>query len=156
MDERRSVTRRQIDRELAELIEKKTGVKPAQLVRERKLRQAIRHTCKAVLQVEVSHSPGDSEYTTTDSQSLRGRVLDLSLGGVFLFTKYELKPGAQFKVGVKIYDGSTIEALAEVRWSKYKEAKGGYATGAEFISIDEKNQQRLQTFLSELDATLGM
>ena len=156
MDERRSLVRRKADRELAELIEKKTGVRPAQLVRERKLRQAIRHTCKAVLEVDISHTPGDSEYTTTESHSLRGRVLDLSPGGVFLFTKYELKPGAQFKVGVKIYDGSTIEALAEVRWSKYKEAKGGYATGAEFISIDENNQRRLDTFLSELEATLGM
>ncbi len=156
MDERRSVIRRQADRELAELIEKKTGAGPAQLVRERKLRQAIRHTCKAVLEVDISHSPGDSEHTTTDVQTLRGRVLDLSNGGVFLFTKYELKLGAQFKLGVKIYDGSTIEAMVEVRWTKYKEAKGGYAIGAEFIGIDDKNQRRLQKFLSELDATLGM
>ena len=156
MDERRSLVRRKADRELAELIEKKTGVRPAQLVRERKLRQAIRHTCKAVLEVDISHTPGDSDYTTTESHSLRGRVLDLSHGGVFLFTKYELKPGAQFKVGVKIYDGSTIEALAEVRWSTYKEAKQGYATCAEFVNIAEKNQRRLDTFLADLEATLGM
>ena len=156
MEERRSVVRRQADRDLAELIEKKTGVNPSKLVRDRRLRQAIRHTCKAELEVEISHSPGGSQEWTTDTQRMRGRVLDMSEGGVFLFTKYELKPGAQFKLGVKIYDGSTIEAQAEVRWSKFKEAKDGYATGAEFINMDDKNQNRLRTFLSELDATLGM
>ena len=156
MEERRSVVRRQADRDLAELIEKKTGVNPSKLVRDRRLRQAIRHTCKAELEVEISHSPGGSQEWTTDTQRMRGRVLDMSEGGVFLFTKYKLKPGAQFKLGVKIYDGSTIEAQAEVRWSKFKEAKDGYATGAEFINMDDKNQNRLRTFLSELDATLGM
>ncbi len=156
MEERRSVVRRQADRDLAELIEKKTGVTPAKLVRDRRLRHAIRHTCKAEIEIEVSHAPGDSQEWTTDSQRLRGRVLDLSEGGVFLFTKYELKPGARIKLGVKIYDGSTIDAEAEVRWSKFKEAKNGYATGAEFVSMDDKNQNKLRTFLSELDATLGM
>ncbi len=156
MEERRSIVRRQADRDLADLIEKKTGVTPSKLVRDRRLRQAIRHTCKAEIQIEVSHAPGDSQEWTTETQKLRGRVMDMSEGGVFLFTKYELKPGAQFKLGVKIYDGSTIEAHAEVRWSKFKEAKDGYATGAEFIDIDDRNQQRLRTFLSELDATLGM
>ena len=156
MEERRSVVRRRADRDLAELIEKKTGVTPSKLVRDRRLRQAIRHTCKAEIEIEISHAPGDSQEWTTDSQRLRGRVLDLSEGGVFLFTKYELKPGAQFKLGVKIYDGSTIEAQAEVRWSKFKETKGGYATGAEFIDIDDRNKNKLRTFLSELEATLGM
>ena len=82
--------------------------------------------------------------------------MDLSEGGVFLFTKYELKPGARIKLGVKIYDGSTIEAQAEVRWSKFKDSKDGYATGAEFVDIDDKNQKKLRTFLSELESTLGM
>ncbi len=156
MEERRSVVRRQADRDLAELIEKKTGVDPLKLVRDRKLRQAIRHTCKAEIEIDVSHAPGGSQEWTTDAQRLRGRVLDMSEGGVFLFTKYELKPGAQIKLGVKIYDGSTIEGLAEVRWSKFKEAKDGYAAGAEFINMDDRNQKKLRTFLSELDSTLGM
>ncbi len=148
--------RRQADRDLAELIVKKTGVNPEKLVRDRKLRQAIRHTCKAEIEVEVSHAPGDSQEWTTDAQMLRGRVLDLSEGGVFLFTKYELQSGARIKLGVKIYDGSTIETQAVVRWSKSKEAKGGYASGAEFTDIDSKNQTKLRNFLSELDSTLGM
>lgn len=156
MEERRSLVRRQADRDVIELIERKTGSKPAQLVRDRKLRQAIRHTCKAVINLDISHKSGISDEWTTDRQTLRGRVLDLSEGGASLFTKYELQPGAKFMLGVKIYDGSIIEAQAQVRWSKYKEAKDGYATGAEFTQIDAKNLKRLKTFLTELDATLGM
>ena len=67
MEERRSVVRRQADRDLAELIEKKTGVTPSKLVRDRRLRQAIRHTCKAEIEIEISHAPGDSQEWTTDS-----------------------------------------------------------------------------------------
>ena len=156
MEEKRSLVRRQADREVIEFIERKTGSSPAQLVRQRRLRQAIRHTCKAVVNLDISYKAGSSEEWTTDTQTLRGRVLDLSEDGILLFTKYELKPGAEFKLGVKIYDGSTIQAQARVRWSKYKEAKDGYATGAEFTQVGEKNMGRLKTFLKELDATLGM
>ncbi len=156
MEEKRSLVRRQADRDVIELIEAKTGSKPAQLVRDRKLRQAIRHTCKAVIKLDISHKSHELDDWTTDQQTLRGRVLDLSEGGASIFTKYELKPGAEFLLGVKIYDGTTIEAKAKVRWSKFKQAKDGYATGAEFTQVDRKNTARLKTFLKELDATLGM
>jgi c-di-GMP-binding flagellar brake protein YcgR len=156
MQERRSVVRRQADRELFELIEKKTGIKPAQLVRERKLRRAIRHTCRAVLDLEVKHSPGQTGVWESDRHQLKARVLDLSEGGASLFCKHDPGRGTRLRVGVKLYDGMSIEAESEVRWTTYKEQKEGYAVGVQFVSIDERNQRRLHKFLADLDATLGM
>ena len=156
MQERRSVVRRQADRELYELIEKKTGIRPEQLVRERKLRRAIRHTCRAVLEMDIKHSSGKTEAWETDRHQLKARVLDLSEGGASLFCKHDPGRGARVRVGVKLYDGMTIEAESEVRWTSYKESKAGYAVGVQFVSIDERNQRRLHKFLEELDASLGM
>ncbi len=156
MQERRSVVRRQADRELFDLIEQKTGVKPAQMVRERKLRRAIRHTCRAVIDIEVKHSPGQTLVWESDRHQIKARVLDLSEGGASLFCKHDLRQGTRARVGVKLYDGSIIEADSEVRWTSFKEQKQGYAIGVQFVSIDERNQRRLHNFLSEIDATLGM
>lgn len=156
MQERRTAVRRQADREVFDLIEQKTGIKPAQLVRERKLRRAIRHTCRAVLDVEVKHSAGQTQVWETDRHQLKARVLDLSDGGASLFCKHELRQGTRVRVGVKLYDGSTIEADSEVRWASFKEQKEGYAIGVQFVSIDDRNQRRLHRFLTEIDATLGM
>lgn len=156
VEERRTVVRRRADRELLEFVEKKTGQPARQVLRDRKLRHAVRHTCKAVMEVEVAHASGATEDRTTDTQILRSRVLDLSPGGAALFTKCDFQLGSEFRLGVKLYDGQTIEAQAIVRWSKYKQAKEGYAIGVEFTEIDAPNQKRLDTFLAELDATLGM
>jgi c-di-GMP-binding flagellar brake protein YcgR len=154
--ERRQAVRRRSDRELFELIEKKTGVKPDQLVRERKLRRAIRHTCKAVIGLDVSHAPGESGHWETDRHELKARVLDLSEGGASLFCKHELKQGAKCRLAIKLYDGSAVEAGSEVRWASHKPQKDGYALGFQFTQIDATNQRRLRAFLTDLDNTLGM
>lgn len=156
MQERRKVVRRRADRELYELVEQKTGLKPAQLVRQRKMRRAIRHTCKAVLQLSVAHAAGEFQDWQTDRHDLKARVLDLSEGGAALFSKHELRPGHRFRIGIKLYDGKAIEAEAEVRWAKYKDQKEGWAVGVEFTDMDAKNEKRLAAFLAELDATLGL
>lgn len=156
MQERRNTVRRLADRELFELIEHKTGIKPAQMVRERKLRRAIRHTCRAVLDIEVKHSPGQTQAWESERHQIKARVLDLSDGGASLFCKHDLRQGTRVRVGVKLYDGSTIEADSEVRWTSFKEQKEGYAIGVQFVSIDDRNQRRLQRFLADLDSTLGM
>ncbi len=156
MEERRKIVRRRADRELYELVEQKTGLKPGQLVRQRKMRRAIRHTCKAVLQMPVAHAAGETQDWQTDRHDLKARVLDLSEGGAALFSKYELRPGHRLHIAIKLYDGQAIEAEVEVRWAKYKDQKEGWAVGLQFTDIDAKNQKRLDTFLAELDATLGL
>lgn len=156
MQERRSVVRRQADRELFELIEQKTGVKPQLMVRERKLRRAIRHTCRAVIDIEVRHSPGQTQAWESDRHQIKARVLDLSDGGASLFCKHDLRQGTRARIGVKLYDGTMIEADSEVRWTSFKEQKQGYAIGVQFVSIDDRNQKRLHRFLADLDSSLGM
>lgn len=155
-NERRVAVRRKSDRELYELIERKTGVKPDQLVRERKLRRAIRHTCKATLEIDVRHSVGQTDDWETDRAKIKARVLDLSEGGASLFCKHDLRQGTPCRVAIKLYDGSEAEADAEVRWSSHKPQKDGYALGVQFTKIDDKNQRRLKKFLTNLDETLGM
>jgi c-di-GMP-binding flagellar brake protein YcgR len=156
MQERRSIVRRQADRELFELIEQKTGVKPQQLVRDRKLRRAIRHTCRAVIEIEVRHSAGETLAWEADRHQVKARVLDLSEGGASLFCKHDIRKGTRCRVGIRLYDGASIEADSEIRWSAAKEQKGGFALGIQFVSIDSRNQRRLQQFLDDLDKTLGM
>lgn len=156
MEERRQIVRRRADRELHELIEAKTGLKPSQLVRNRKLRRAIRHTCKAVIEMEVAHSAGESQIWQKDQHEMKARVLDLSEGGAALFTRHEIRPGQPVNVDIKLYDGTSIEAESEVRWTKPKQEKKGFALGVQFKKLDERNRKRLSRFLNELDASLGM
>jgi c-di-GMP-binding flagellar brake protein YcgR len=154
--ERRVAVRRKSDRELYDLIQKKTGVSAHQLVRGRKLRRAIRHTCKATIDIDVKHAVGQTEHWETDKHQLKARVLDLSEGGASLFCKHDLRQGTRCKIAIKLYDGNTAEADAEIRWSSHKPQKDGYALGLEFVQIDDKNLRRLKRFLQDLDATLGM
>jgi len=156
MEERRQIVRRKADRELREFIESKTGQKPESVLRGRKLRRAIRYSCKASIDMSVAHRAGASGAWDTDAQTVKARVLDLSEGGAALFCKYEIRPGARIGVRVQLYDGSNIEADSEVRWSKHKERKDGYALGVEFVEMDARNEKRLNHFLAELDATLGL
>jgi c-di-GMP-binding flagellar brake protein YcgR len=154
--ERRNLVRRKSDRELYELIEKKTGVRPEQLVRERKLRRAIRHTCKAVIDIDVKHSVGETGHWESDQHEVKARVLDLSEGGASLFCKHDLRQGTKCRVAIKLYDGSSVEAASEIRWASPKPQKGGFALGMQFNQMDDKNRKRLSTFLTELDNTVGL
>ncbi len=154
--ERRQLVRRKSDRELFELIEKKTGVKPGDLVRERKIRRAIRHTCKAVINIDVKHSVGETGHWETDRHDIKARVLDLSEGGASLFCKHDLRQGTKCRVSIKLFDGSSVEAASEIRWSSHKPQKDGYAIGVQFLQMDDMNQRRLRTFLTELDNTVGL
>lgn len=155
-EERRETVRRLADRELHELIQDKLGVTPGVLVHQRKKRRAIRHTCKATLKVDVMHSSDPNYKPELDQVELRGRILDLSEGGTSVFTKYDIPTGYKLTINLTIYDGSIIEAIGMVRWSKPKEAKKGYALGIEFVDLNSKTEKRLNAFLTELDATLGM
>ena len=151
MKERRVLVRRRADREFFEIVEKKTGLKPQQLVVRTKRRRVIRHVCKAELTLESVGTPTepDSPY------QVEGRVLDLSEGGASLFAEHEVPAGQRCRVKLKIIDGGMIESTAEIRWVTRKEAQDGYAVGVRFVDLDGINAQRLEAFLSKLDATLG-
>jgi c-di-GMP-binding flagellar brake protein YcgR len=149
--ERRMLVRRRADREFLEIVEKKTGLRPQQLVARTKRRRVIRHLCKAELTLQ---GVGMSTEPSSPRQ-IEGRVLDLSEGGASLFAEHEVAAGQRCRVKLKIIDGGTIESTAEIRWVTRKEAKAGYAVGVRFVDLDDSNAQRLDAFLGKLDATLG-
>lgn len=156
VEDRRQQLRRKEDRRLyREALERrKSGSDPDG--HERKLRRAIRHNCVADLDYEVVEKRGDSEEWNATRFKINGRVLDLSAEGMAVFTKQPLSMGQVSNLRINVYDGRKIKAKAEVRWTKHKEKKGGYATGLKFVEITEENRKRIEEFLSELDDTLGL
>jgi c-di-GMP-binding flagellar brake protein YcgR len=150
--ERRVLVRRRADRELLEIVEKKTGLKPQQLLVRTKRRRVIRHVCKAELTLESAGAPAEPG----SPPQIEGRVLDLSEGGASLFSEHDVAAGYRCRVKLKIIDGGMIESPAEIRWVTRKEAQDGYAVGVRFVDLDDINAQRLESFLGKLDATLGL
>lgn len=153
MEERRVHIRRQADRER---IEHANESRPAK-DQSRKRRRAIRHSCKAELNIEVSHQQGGpgGEWVIT-RQRLQGRVLDLSEDGASFFVKYPASTNQNFNFLIKLNDGRKIEGAADVRWVKQKESAKGYAVGARFTRIDNRNLKLIDVFLKKLDETLGL
>jgi c-di-GMP-binding flagellar brake protein YcgR len=144
--------RRRADREFLELVERKTGLKPAQLVVRARRRRVVRHLCKAVLTLEADALGADEAAGTR----IETRVLDLSESGASFFSQQELAAGQRCAVAIRIIEGGTVETQAEVRWASYKNAKDGYAVGVCFVGLDDANAKRLEAFLSNLEATLGL
>ena len=75
MEERRLSVRRAADRDLIirgqQLEKRDTPPSPV----ERQRRRAIRHSCKAVLDVEIKHSPGGTAPMKGHMQPIPARVL---------------------------------------------------------------------------------
>lgn len=154
--DRRKHLRRKDDRDLVlEALERRKA-KSAPEGRERKLRRAIRHNCVADLDYEVAEKRGDSEEWEVSTYKINGRVLDLSAEGAALFTKQPLSMGQVASLCIHLYDGRKIQTQAEVRWTKRKEKKGGYATGVQFVQISEEDEKLIEEFIAELDETLGL
>lgn len=175
LEERRKRVRRKADRELLELIEKKTGRKPDELVRQRKRRQVIRHTCKALFVLDRldtfdmgSQGPREDSQQAFDlepsqflgitemAQDPKTRILDLSEGGASVFTSQNARVGQRGWLQIRVFDGSAIESKVEVRWIKPKETMNGYVLGIKFRQMDSDNRERLKKYIQELDDSLGL
>jgi c-di-GMP-binding flagellar brake protein YcgR len=156
LEERRKALRRENDREMQRLVERIAKKPATAVVQERQRRRAIRHSCKAIVTMEIQHAVGGSGAMKSHRHKIPVRVLDLSDGGAAIFSKHPMAHGEVFHMEIKTYDARSIEAKGQVRWSKEKASKGGYAVGVQFTYIDSPSQDRLKTFLSELDANLGM
>lgn len=152
MEERRSTVRRQEDRELRERVKEKLDGETAQ----RRKRRAIRHNCRAVVELEVAHSAGSGDDWTTSKHKIPGRIIDLSEEGAAVFTQLPIAVNQRFRLNIKLYDGAVIETQSEARWTQHKEQKNGYLTGALFTHIDPANRKRIVAFLKELDETMGL
>ncbi len=156
MQERRKQVRRQTDRdslgELQRFRDSEIGTKE----HKRKRRHAIRHACHAVIDLEIATAAGGSDEWNVSHEQIKGRVLDLSETGASLFVKHAVAMGQAFRLEIEMYDGAKVEAIAETRWTKSMEAKGGYAIGIEFTQLTPAHQQVIQNFLKDLEASAGL
>lgn len=156
VSERRQQLRRREDRRLYREALERRKAESSSGGHDRKLRRAIRHNCVADLDYEIVEQRGDSEEWTATRYKINGRVLDLSAEGAAIFTKQPLSMGQVSNLHINTYDGQKIAAKAEVRWTKHKDRKGGYATGLKFVEITDSNRTLIKAFLQELDDTLGL
>ena len=103
----------------------------------------------------IGYAIGGADDWSTDSFKVKGRVLDLSVGGAALFTKQTFESGQNLQLTIKLRDRSEIRTNAGVRWVKPWPDKGGFIAGVQFVSPSSHDQQRIHKFLKELDAELA-
>lgn len=156
MEERRILTRRAADREIKKKLKEAEGGGDEKSPKERQRRRAIRHSCKAVIEVDVQHAQGGSGEMRSHMQRLPARVLDLSEGGAAFFLQHPLAHGDKYKATIKTYEDARIVAMVEARWTQHKEQKGGYIVGVKFAHIDPDSRGRLVKYLRDLDANAGL
>ena len=151
MEERRKEVRRQADKDLLVMVEDLAGGK----LRKRKRRRAIRHTCRARLDIEIQFQSGGSSGWSTAQKEIKGRVLDLSEEGASLFIKYPVAAEQTFRLSIELNSSRTVEVQAQVRWVKQQESHEGYSIGVKFTHVDPAAYEHIHAFLGNLDATLG-
>jgi hypothetical protein len=160
LEERRKQIRRQADchmmERLAQLekLERRLGADPEDAKRKR--RHAIRHNCRAVVQVTLGHAPGFSGDWSVDAIELEGRVLDLSLEGASLFTRQDFSPGQWLMVGIKPNNGDAIHVRSSVRWIKAIPEKGGFASGVKFKDVPPSEEKKIMLFLDGIIRSAGL
>ena len=157
MEERRVTIRREADRQLqqqssqaSQLLAKDKGKQ-----HKRSMRRAIRHTCKAILEIEFSYQSDNSDEWITSHQKIKGRVLDLSDDGAAFFIRHAATTNQHINFRIDLFDGANITGQGQVRWVKKQESAKGFSLGVQFSQMDEVNTSRVHSFLAELDATLG-
>lgn len=161
MQERRRLVRRQADKELLKKVQElqTTGGRrdaDGSKEMERRRRRVIRHNCRVRIEMLIGMRSGNSDTWSVDAVKLKGRVLDLSVGGASLFTKQPFETGQELRLGVNLPDGSEINTHATVRWVKAVPEKDAYASGVQFMHVSAKDSKKLVKFLEDLDATVGL
>lgn len=89
-----------------------------------------------------------------EGDGIRASVMDLSRNGagmrVVVLTSQPYKVGDTINVEIELSDASTIDSVAEVKWTKPLPEEVGYYLGVEFLEISNKQKNRLNQFLAEL------
>jgi len=155
--EKRRSLRRQADRELLEKLERQAALieqlkAPSDKQIKRERRHAIRHECKVSIQMLIGTSAGFSNDWAVDSIEIKGRLLDLSMGGASLLTKQSFETGQRLRLTVFLGGSAKISANAAVRWVKAIPEKGAHASGLEFTGLADKDRKTLTKFFKRLDA----
>jgi c-di-GMP-binding flagellar brake protein YcgR len=94
------------------------------------------------------------EYWETEKpQNHRGRMVNISEGGLMLFVTEEMEMGRNLRV--KIFFGSSlsfgfIEAQVEVVWrDMHWMSEEDYRIGVKFVDISPENKEKLEDFLKK-------
>lgn len=116
-------------------------------------RRTIRKSCQVIVEFAVGFSTGDEMHM--DTHQTKGRLLDLSSGGACVLTKYEIVPGQNLTLDISLQDTGSIKPRAQVRWTKQVPEKKGHACGVQFHPLSGEDQNRLATFLDDLDRQIS-
>jgi Tfp pilus assembly protein PilZ len=104
--------------------------------------------------IEPERDPWTGRPFFRASQETCGNV---SRGGAFVRTEEEFTPGRRLLVELKLPDGSPLETIGRVAWTK--RVLGGPAgeesvgVGVEFIGGSPDELARLETFIDQLSAS---
>jgi len=160
--ERRKMIRRKGDRELLHRIQGMHEFDAGQASKEkrRRRRRAIRHNCTVDIALRIDcraqgGSRGLDTWSVTD-HPVKGRILDVSGVGCSVFCAQPLEIGQELSLVIGLLGGVTIDSKGMVRWMKAVVQRGGYAAGIEFTHIENEDRDRIETFLQELDDTVGL
>ncbi len=79
---------------------------------------------------------------------------NVSRGGTFVRTEEEFTPGRRLLVELKLPDGSPIEAIGRVAWTKRvlggPDGEDSVGVGVEFIGGSPEQLERLEHFVDQL------
>lgn len=89
-----------------------------------------------------------------EGDAIRASVMDLSRNGagmrVVVLTSQPYRVDDTIHIEIELSDGSAIDSVAEVKWTKPLPENVGYYLGVEFSEISDKDKNRLNQFLAEL------
>ena len=82
---------------------------------------------------------------------------NVSRGGAFVRTEEEFTPGRRLLVELKLPDGSPIEAIGRVAWTKRvlggSDGEDSVGVGVEFIGGSPEQLERLEHFVDRLSVS---
>ena len=100
--------------------------------------------------IEPERDPWTGRPFFRASQETCGNV---SRGGAFVRTEEEFTPGRRLLVELKLPDGSPLEAIGRVAWTKRvlggPEGEDSVGVGVEFIGGSPEELQRLESFVDQ-------
>ena len=158
MQERRKITRRQVDRELAGRVQHMETTGESDMDKERRhlYRQAIRHNCTLQSGDPVQAHHGQQRRLVRQRarhQRQTGKIL--SDNGAMVVTEHQLEIGQELSLRVKLRTGGEVNAIGAVRWTKLVEHAKFFASGVQFTQLADSDGKRLRSFLTEMIKTVG-
>lgn len=156
--ERRKTMRRQADRDLLARFDEAQQRSTGDMSREQRhlRRRAIRHSCQASIALRVATSYGGADTWTLSEQPIPGRLIDLSVDGCSIFSPNQMDIGDRLGLTINLLKGQPIQCLGVVRWTKAIVARNGYANGVQFTEVSIENQSKIDGFLKEVEAKIGL